>query len=99
MAVFRWGHSWSDAFSDLEREVDCILQSVNQTFQGLRASCCQETNSDQTLANKQGATTTTTTTTTTQVTTDKGNNKLNFASGIDRYIQYSIKKYITRRLL
>ena len=36
MAVFRWGHSWSDAFSDLEREVDSILQSVNQTFQGLR---------------------------------------------------------------
>jgi len=32
MAVFRWGHSWSDAFSDLEREVDSILQSVNQTF-------------------------------------------------------------------
>jgi HSP20 family protein len=36
MAVFRWGHSWSDAFSDLELEVDSILQSVNQTFQGLR---------------------------------------------------------------
>ena len=36
MAVFRWGHSWNDAFSDLEREVDSILQSVNQTVQGLR---------------------------------------------------------------
>jgi len=35
MAVFRWGHSWSDAFSDLEREVDSILQSVNQTFHDL----------------------------------------------------------------
>ena len=36
MAVFRWGHSWDDAFSDLERDVDSILQSVNQTVQGLR---------------------------------------------------------------
>ena len=36
MAVFRWGHSWGDAFSDLEREVDSLLQSVNLTFQGLR---------------------------------------------------------------
>jgi len=36
MAVFRWGHSWSDAFSDLEREVDSLLQSVNLSFQGLR---------------------------------------------------------------
>lgn len=35
MAVFRWGHSW-DAFHDLEREVDRLLQSVNLTFQGLR---------------------------------------------------------------
>ncbi len=35
MAVFRWGQSW-DAFHDLEREVDRILQSVNLTFQGLR---------------------------------------------------------------
>lgn len=35
MAVFRWGHSW-DAFQDLEREVDRLLQSVNMTFQGLR---------------------------------------------------------------
>lgn len=35
MAVFRWGHSW-DAFHDLEREVDRLLQSVNMTFQGLR---------------------------------------------------------------
>ena len=37
MAVFRWGHSW-DAFHDLEREVDRLLQSVNMTFQGLRFS-------------------------------------------------------------
>jgi HSP20 family protein len=35
MAVFRWGQAW-DAFRDLEREVDRILQGVNQTFQGLR---------------------------------------------------------------
>lgn len=35
MAVFRWGQSW-DAFQDLEREVDRILQSVNLTFQGIR---------------------------------------------------------------
>ena len=35
MAIFRWGHSW-DAFHDLEREVDRLLQSVNITFQGLR---------------------------------------------------------------
>ena len=35
MAIFRWGHSW-DAFHDLEREVDRLLQSVNMTFQGLR---------------------------------------------------------------
>ena len=35
MAVFRWGHSWN-AFQDLEREVDRLLQSVNLTFQGLR---------------------------------------------------------------
>ncbi len=35
MAVFRWGHSWN-AFHDLEREVDRLLQSVNLTFQGLR---------------------------------------------------------------
>jgi len=35
MAVFRWGQSW-DAFQDLEREVDRLLQSVNLTFQGLR---------------------------------------------------------------
>ena len=32
MAIFRWGHSW-DAFHDLEREVDRLLQSA---FQGLR---------------------------------------------------------------
>ncbi len=35
MALFRWGHSW-DAFHDLEREVDRLLQSVNLSFQGLR---------------------------------------------------------------
>ncbi|MEX1230922.1 MAG: Hsp20/alpha crystallin family protein [Planctomycetaceae bacterium] len=35
MPVFRWGHSW-DAFRDLEREVDRLLQSVNLTFQGFR---------------------------------------------------------------
>lgn len=38
MAVFRWGHSW-DAFSDLEREVDRLLRSVNLTFQGIRIGC------------------------------------------------------------
>lgn len=35
MAVFRWGHAW-DAFGDLEREVDRLLNSVNFTFQGIR---------------------------------------------------------------
>ena len=35
MPVFRWGHAW-DAFGDLEREVDRLLQSVNLTFLGLR---------------------------------------------------------------
>lgn len=35
MPVFRWGHTW-DAFRDLEREVDRLLQSVNLTFQGFR---------------------------------------------------------------
>ncbi len=35
MAIFRWGHSW-DAFQDVEREVDRLLQSVNLTFQGFR---------------------------------------------------------------
>ncbi len=35
MPVFRWGQTW-DAFRDLEREVDRLLQSVNLTFQGLR---------------------------------------------------------------
>lgn len=35
MAVFRWGHSW-DAFGDLEREVDRLLNSVNFAFQGIR---------------------------------------------------------------
>jgi len=36
MPVFRWGQSW-DPFRDLEREVDRLLQSVNLTFQGVRA--------------------------------------------------------------
>lgn len=36
MPVFRWGHSWGDAFADLEREVDRMLSSVNMTVQGLR---------------------------------------------------------------
>lgn len=36
MAVFRWGHSWSSAFGDLEHEVDRLLHSVNMSFQGLR---------------------------------------------------------------
>lgn len=35
MPVFRWGHAW-DAFNDLEREVDRLLESVNLTFQGFR---------------------------------------------------------------
>lgn len=35
MPVFRWGHSW-DAFHDLEREVDRLLESVNFTFHGIR---------------------------------------------------------------
>ncbi len=35
MPVFRWGQSW-EAFRDLEREVDRVLQSVNLTFPGLR---------------------------------------------------------------
>lgn len=36
MPVFRWGHHWGEAFHDLEREVDRLLNSVNMTFQGLR---------------------------------------------------------------
>jgi len=35
MPVFRWGHSW-EAFQDLEREMDQLLNSVNFAFQGLR---------------------------------------------------------------
>jgi HSP20 family protein len=35
MPVFRWGHSW-DAFQDLEREVDRLLNSVNFAFSGIR---------------------------------------------------------------
>jgi HSP20 family protein len=35
MPVFRWGHSW-EAFHDLEREVDRLLNSVNFAFSGIR---------------------------------------------------------------
>ena len=35
MPLFRWGQSW-DAFRDIEREVDRLLQSVNFTFPGIR---------------------------------------------------------------
>jgi len=35
MAEFHWGNAF-DAFRDLEREVDRLLQSVGQTFEGLR---------------------------------------------------------------
>ncbi|HVJ68866.1 MAG TPA: Hsp20/alpha crystallin family protein [Caulifigura sp.] len=35
MAVFRWG-SPLDAFRDMEREMDRVLRSVNQAFEGLR---------------------------------------------------------------
>lgn len=35
MPVFRWGQSW-DAFRDLEREVDRLLQGVNFSVAGLR---------------------------------------------------------------
>lgn len=35
MPVFRWGHAWN-AFRDLEREVDRLLDSVNFAFQGIR---------------------------------------------------------------
>lgn len=35
MPVFRWG-SPIEAFRDLEREVDRLLQSMNATFEGLR---------------------------------------------------------------
>ena len=37
MSIFRWGHAW-DAFRDLEREVEGVLNSVNLTFQGIRIS-------------------------------------------------------------
>lgn len=36
MPVFRWGHAWN-AFQDLEREVEEMLNSVNLTFQGIRS--------------------------------------------------------------
>jgi HSP20 family protein len=35
MPVFRWGHSW-EAFQDLEREMDRLLNSVNFAFHGIR---------------------------------------------------------------
>lgn len=35
MPVFRWGHTW-DAWHDLEREVDRLLQSVHLSFHGIR---------------------------------------------------------------
>ena len=37
MPVFRWGHAW-DAFQDLEREVDRMLQGVNLSLHGLRSA-------------------------------------------------------------
>ena len=35
MALFRWG-SPIDAFRDMEREMDRVLRSMNQAFEGLR---------------------------------------------------------------
>jgi HSP20 family protein len=35
MPVFRWGHTW-EAFEDLEREVDRLLNSVSFGFHGIR---------------------------------------------------------------
>ena len=35
MPTFHWGHAF-EAFRDLEREVDLLLQQVGQTFEGLR---------------------------------------------------------------
>lgn len=35
MSVFRWGNAW-EAFSDLEREVDRLLQGVNFALHGVR---------------------------------------------------------------
>ena len=37
MPVFRWGHAW-DAFQDLEREVDQLLQGVGLSVHGVRSS-------------------------------------------------------------
>jgi HSP20 family protein len=37
MPVFRWGHAW-DAFQDLEREVDQLLQGVNLSLHGVRST-------------------------------------------------------------
>lgn len=35
MPIFRWGNAY-DAFRDLEREMDRLLQNVNWTFEGVR---------------------------------------------------------------
>jgi len=35
MPIFRWGHAWN-AFQDLERDVEELLNSVNLTFQRIR---------------------------------------------------------------
>jgi HSP20 family protein len=35
MATFHWGHAF-EAFRDLEREVDFLLQQVGRTFEGVR---------------------------------------------------------------
>ncbi|MCH2211390.1 MAG: Hsp20/alpha crystallin family protein [Fuerstiella sp.] len=37
MPVFRWGQAW-DAFQDLEREVDQLLQGVNLSLHGVRSA-------------------------------------------------------------
>jgi HSP20 family protein len=37
MPVFRWGQGW-DAFQDLEREVDRLLQGVNLSLHGVRSA-------------------------------------------------------------
>lgn len=37
MPVFRWGNAW-DAFQDLEREVDRLLQGVNLSIHGVRSA-------------------------------------------------------------
>lgn len=37
MPVFRWGQAW-DAFQDLEREVDQLLQGMNLSLHGVRSA-------------------------------------------------------------